>query len=82
METLSKNRLAWRCRRGMLELDYLLQNFLDTQYERLSPADLQAFQKLLETPDALLLEYLLEKTIPVDPKFCDVIQKIRAAVTH
>jgi succinate dehydrogenase flavin-adding protein (antitoxin of CptAB toxin-antitoxin module) len=66
----------------MLELDYLLQNFLDTQYECLSPDDLQAFQKLLETPDTLLLEYLMERTVPVDPGFCDVIQKIRAAITH
>ena len=66
----------------MLELDYLLQNFINTQYEILGPADLKAFQHLLETPDALLLEYLMGRTIPVDPVFCDVIQKIRAAVTY
>lgn len=79
---LNKNRLSWRCRRGMLELDYLLQNYLDTHYESFAPADSAAFQKLLDTPDALLLEYLLGRTIPIDPIICDVITKIRAAVTY
>lgn len=82
MDPLSKSRLAWRCRRGMLELDYLLQNYLDTRNEGFSPEDLAAFQKLLDTPDPLLLEYLLGKTIPVDPVILDAVQKIRAAVTH
>ncbi|MFZ1712954.1 MAG: succinate dehydrogenase assembly factor 2, partial [Nitrosomonas sp.] len=30
------NRIRWRCRRGMLELDIVLQRFLDNQYARLS----------------------------------------------
>jgi len=77
----NKNRLYWRCRRGMAELDFLLQNFLEKNYETASPADLLAFQKLLETPDALLLEYLLRGTVPVDPLTRDVVQKIRSAVT-
>jgi antitoxin CptB len=79
---LSRNRLYWRCRRGMLELDYLLQNYLHKHYESFTHADSAAFQQLLDTPDALLLEYLLGRTIPVDPVIRDVIQKIRAAVTH
>ncbi|WP_455211587.1 FAD assembly factor SdhE [Kaarinaea lacus] len=79
---LSKNRLYWRCRRGMLELDYLLQNYLDRHYASFTAADMAAFQNLLDTPDALLLEYLMARTIPVDPVIRDVIQKIRAAVTN
>ena len=79
---LSRNRLYWRCRRGMLELDYLLQNYLHKHYESFTLADNVAFQQLLDTPDALLLEYLMGRTVPVDPVISDVIQKIRAAVTH
>jgi antitoxin CptB len=79
---LSKSRLYWRCRRGMLELDYLLQNYLHKHFESFTAADTAAFQKLLDTPDALLLEYLMQRTIPVDPVIRDVIQKVRAAVTH
>jgi succinate dehydrogenase flavin-adding protein (antitoxin of CptAB toxin-antitoxin module) len=66
----------------MLELDYLLQNYLHKHFESFTAADTAAFQKLLDTPDALLLEYLMQRTIPVDPVIRDVIQKVRAAVTH
>lgn len=79
---LSRNQLYWRCRRGMLELDYLLQNYLNKHYESFTRTDSAVFQQLLDTPDALLLEYLMGRTVPVDPEVRDVIQKIRAAVTH
>jgi len=82
VDTENKNRLAWRCRRGMLELDYLLQNYLDNRCASFTSADLDAFQKLLDVPDNLLLEYLLGKTRPVDPVIFDAVQKVRAAVTH
>jgi antitoxin CptB len=78
----TKNRLYWRCRRGMAELDFLLQNYLEKNYQAFSAADLSAFQKLLDIPDALLLEYLLRGSVPVDPVTYDVVKKIRAAVTN
>lgn len=66
----------------MAELDFLLQNYLEKNYAAFSSDDLSAFQNLLETPDALLLEYLLRGSVPVDPNTRDVVQKIRAAVTN
>lgn len=74
-----KSRLYWRCRRGMLELDYLLQNFLQKNYSKLTPIELESFGNLLQTPDALLLEYLMGRTIPLDPGINHVVQKIRNA---
>jgi antitoxin CptB len=79
---INRNRLYWRCRRGMAELDFLLQNYLEKKYDTFSAADLDAFQKLLDTPDPLLLEYLVKDSVPVDPVTRDVVQKIRAAVTY
>jgi antitoxin CptB len=81
-EVLTKSQLRWRCRRGMLELDYLLQNYLEEHYSLSSPQELASFQKLLDTPDNLLLEYLLGTTLPIDPGFQDVVKKIRAAVVY
>ncbi|MDA8383475.1 MAG: succinate dehydrogenase assembly factor 2 [Betaproteobacteria bacterium] len=46
------NRLRWRCRRGMLELDLLLAQFLDTRLGQLSERDLACFLNLLDRPDA------------------------------
>lgn len=72
-------RLAWQCRRGMLELDLLLQGFLDAHYDVLPEAERQAFRTLLTYPDQTLLEYLLGQAIPDDESLLRVIQQIRSA---
>ena len=45
------NRLRWKCRRGMLELDLVLQQFLERDYVALDRAAQQAFDALLESGD-------------------------------
>ncbi len=44
-------RVRWRCRRGLLELDIVLQRFMDKHYQQLSEAELQQFATLLDLPD-------------------------------
>jgi antitoxin CptB len=44
-------RLAWRCRRGLLELDIVLQRFVAQHYVRLTAAELSAFDAMLALPD-------------------------------
>lgn len=51
---ISVNELRWRCRRGMLELDTVLTEFLETAYPRLNPAQQQAFAELLMLDDMAL----------------------------
>ena len=77
-----QHRLYWRCRRGMLELDTLLQTFLRKDFDTLTQQEINAFTTLLDTPDALLLEYLMGRTVAVDPNLNHVIQKIRSTATH
>lgn len=71
------NRLRWQCRRGMRELDLLLLQFLDTGYADLDTTGAQAFLRLLDCPDALLLEWLLGRQRPSDKEVADVVQRIR-----
>ncbi len=70
-------RLQWQCRRGMLELDLLLQQFLEQDYHNLDAQQRQTFSVLLESPDQLLLEYLMGHTVPFDAKMADVTKRIR-----
>ncbi len=42
----------------MLELDLVLQDFLDQRYAMLSTSERAAFQRLLSLPDAALIAYL------------------------
>lgn len=53
------SRLRWKCRRGMLELDLLLQGFLDDGYDELDEAGRAEFEALLALPDQELFELLL-----------------------
>lgn len=70
-------RLYWQCRRGMLELDSLLQGFFKYHVDSLSQEEISAFEALLKSPDDLLLEYLMGRLIPVDTGMADVVAKIR-----
>ena len=45
------DRVRWRCRRGMLELDIVLQRFVDKHYTQLNETELQQFDTLLNLPD-------------------------------
>ena len=59
-DSVELRRLQWRCRRGLLELDVLLSNFLEQHYPNLSPAEQENFARLIETTDdAELIDFLL-----------------------
>ena len=70
-------RLLWQCRRGMLELDAMLQSFMEKGYDDLSEQQQKAFEILLQTPDQLLLEYLMGRTVPIDKDVAYVARCIR-----
>jgi len=57
-------RLRWQCRRGLLELDLLLGNFLETQYQQLSDKKKAAFVALLQYSDQELLYWFTDQVVP------------------
>lgn len=71
------NRLRWKCRRGMLELDLMLLKFLDERYSTLTPKEQTQFEQLLEMPDPVLQEYLYGISIPEEAEIKKIIEKIR-----
>ena len=52
-------RLLWRCRRGMKELDVLLERYARTVLPKASPEQRALFERFLELPDPVLVDYLL-----------------------
>ena len=70
-------RLCWQCRRGMAELDALLNPFMEQRFALLTPRERQVFAHLLACSDQLLLEYLMGRTVPIDTEVANVIQQIR-----
>lgn len=71
------NRLVWACRRGMLELDLLLNKFLKGAYEGLEDADKALFARLLGCQDPELFQWLLGSEVPVDPDLASMVKRIR-----
>jgi antitoxin CptB len=74
-------QLKWRCRRGMRELDIVLERYLEQRYAYAPPAEQQAFVQLLELPDPQLLAYVMRREQPADSGWIDVVAKL-AAFNH
>ena len=72
------NRLRWRCRRGLLELDLILQGFLESGWEDLDADQRAVFARLLEESDQELQGWLLGRTQPLDPDLKAMVARIRA----
>lgn len=76
---LDMSKLLWRCRRGMLELDILLSNFVKMEYAQLNQNDTMVFLILLDYPDQALFDLLLGKTESSDAMISRIVSKIRNA---
>jgi antitoxin CptB len=57
------NRLRWRCRRGMRELDVLLERYLLERWPAASAERRAAFRALLELPDPELAALCLGRSV-------------------
>lgn len=73
-----RSRLRWRCRRGMLELDLLLLDFLEHGFHLLPEQGQRDFEALLEAPDPDLLDWLMGRSLPEKKELADVVERIRA----
>ena len=74
-------RMRWKCRRGMLELDLLLRDFLDQGYADLDDAQRRRFDRILDYPDAVLLEWLMGRIQPTDKDVAQLVTQIRSAAS-
>ena len=71
------NRLRWQCRRGVLELDLVLERFLEKHGEQLQGERLNAFRALLAFSDNELLDLVSDRTECGDAKFAEMVQLMR-----
>lgn len=77
MHTEKKINYRWQCRRGMLELDLLLNNFVDKKIEDLTTEQKQTFELLLSYPDQTLLDLLLGNAVSSDSNIATLVNQIR-----
>jgi antitoxin CptB len=58
-QAIPDGQLRWHARRGLQELDVLLQRYLDQRYPRASTAERMSFAALLEQNDADIMDWVL-----------------------
>lgn len=65
-EYVEYNRVLWHSRRGMLELDLVLEPFVRECYRDLDEADQARYRQLLTMEDQQLFDWFLKKGRPVN----------------
>jgi antitoxin CptB len=72
-------RVRWRSRRGLLELDIVLGRFIETYYAQLDQTERQAFEEMLDMPDNPLWDMIAGRQEATQAEQQALLEKIRAA---
>jgi antitoxin CptB len=71
------SRLRWRCRRGIKEMDIVLQRFLEQTYPTLTTRQQQNFDHILDESDLDIMDWILGRSIPENRDYEDLISLFR-----
>ena len=69
-------RLCWHSRRGMLELDLVLEPFVKEKYLELPKEDQLRYQRLLECEDQDLFSWFMRRSRPQDEELLSIVETI------
>ena len=69
------NRINWKCRRGMREIDLLLREFSLTSIKKLSSDDLSVFDEILNYDDQKLYDFIFKNESLGNKQHEDFINK-------
>ena len=78
----SLSRLRWQCRRGMLELDLILNAFMDRGFDALDNEQKNIFKQILDYPDQLLFDLLLDQMKSSDREVASLVTHIRNTIRN
>ncbi len=71
-------RVRWRCRRGLLELDIILGRFVEARYARLSGSERQTFEQFLDMADNPLWDMISGRMSAATDEQAALLKKIRS----
>lgn len=74
---IAHNRVIWHSRRGMLELDIVLEPFVKQHYPSLGEREQADYRRLLECEDQQLFDWLLGKRAVDDQALVAIVDTIR-----
>jgi antitoxin CptB len=71
------DRIRWHCRRGLLELDLVLSQFLERHFANLPPNQREAFKLLLDRSDTELWDLVSGRLQPEPGDAAAVVRLLR-----
>ena len=71
-------RLRWRSRRGLLELDLVFERFWKGAGNEMTDREAAALERLLLLPDNDLLDLVMGRAQAPDAQLRDVVHKLRS----
>ena len=74
--------LRWRCRRGMKELDVLLERYAASMLPQADQAERRLLARLLDHPDPELAGYFLGGEVPSEPDLAALVTRITDSCHH
>ncbi|WP_028535445.1 succinate dehydrogenase assembly factor 2 [Paludibacterium yongneupense] len=77
-DPVEMKRMRWRSRRGLLELDLVLERFLARRFDTLTGDQLLAYRTLLDLPDTDFLEVVNGKVDLDAPELMEIVDMLRA----
>jgi succinate dehydrogenase flavin-adding protein (antitoxin of CptAB toxin-antitoxin module) len=79
MDSRALERLRWRSRRGLLELDLVLDRFWAGAGTRMDEKEAAALEELLRLPDNDLLDLVMGRAEAPEARLRDVVDMLRTA---
>ena len=73
----TQSRLAWRCRRGIKEMDILLERFLAEDYPLLNSKQQQTFENFLEETDLDIMSWLMNRSEPANSDYVEIVRRLQ-----
>lgn len=73
------DKIRWNCRRGLLELDIILERFNRQHLAVLAPGQLDQFKELLALDDNNLLDLILGREVLEEERLHSMLQLLQAA---
>jgi antitoxin CptB len=70
-------KLRWHCRRGLLELDLILEKFVARHLENLDAGQIAVLQELLALPDNDLFDIVMERMAVPDARYDAMLKMLR-----
>jgi len=75
MTPVERNRLKWKCRRGLLELDLVLQRFLDAEVDE---KEIVQLGEILDFPDNDLWDIVCGRSDGYAAHLNEIVARLRA----